>query len=140
MKKLAKFFTVLLAVYWLLFAHVSLNFLDETPPISQVSEDGRYKVVFKSVYPVNPIGLYCLLTKDWAPIYFVLYDANGDYIGQSSPFACYWSWSNVALIFPGEASTLDKNSFLVLDDEYHGELDISTKNKRWWSVLLSPLS
>ncbi|MCX7132242.1 DUF6201 family protein [Aeromonas sp.] len=140
MKKLAKILTVIFAVYWLLFAHVSLNFLDETPPFSQVSEDGRYKVFFKSVYPVNPIGLYCFLTKDWAPIYFVLYDSNGGYIGQSSPFACYWPFSSAALVFPGEANTLDKNSFLVLDDEYDGELDISTEKKRWWSILLSPFS
>ena len=140
MKKLAKFFTVLFAVYWLLFAHVSLNFLDETPPFSQVSEDSRYKVVFKSVYPVNPIGVYCLLTKDWAPIYFVLYDANGDYIGQSSPFACYWAWSSAAFRFPGEEFTPDVNSFVVLDDEYDGELNISTVDKKWWSILFSLFS
>ena len=133
MKKLAKIFSVLFAVYWVLLAHVSLIFLDKKPPISIVSEDGKYKVALKSVYPVNPIGLYCLFTKEWAPKYFALYDNNGDYIGQSSPFACYWPWSSAALIFPGEEFTTDANSFVVFDDEYNGELNISTKDKRWWS-------
>ena len=94
MKKLAKFLAVLFAVYWLLLAHVSLNFLDKTPPLSEISKNGKYKIILKDVYPVNPMGLYCLLTTDWSPIYFSLYDRNG-YIGQSSPFACYGKWRDV---------------------------------------------
>ncbi|PJG59918.1 DUF6201 family protein [Aeromonas cavernicola] len=137
MKKLAKIVFVLFAVYWLLLAHVSLNFLDVSPPISRLSEDGKYKVILNDMHPVNPIGLYCLLTTDWAPKYFVLLDADDNYIGQSSPFACYWPWGSAVLIFPGEAVTLDKNSFLVLDDEYDGEFNISIESKRWWSWLFS---
>ncbi len=132
MKKLAKVLALLFAVYWLLLAHVSLNFLDAPPPLGEVSKNGNYKIVLKDMYPVNPMGLYCLLTTDWSPIYFTLYDRNG-YIGQSSPFVCYGAWSGAATLFPGEAVNLDKNSFLVLDDEYDGELNISIKNKRWWS-------
>ena len=132
MKKLAKFLAVLFAVYWLLLAHVSLNFLDKTPPLSEISKNGKYKIILKDVYPVNPMGLYCLLTTDWSPIYFSLYDRNG-YIGQSSPFACYGKWRDVPYRFPGDEFTTDINSFVVFDDEYNGELNISTKNKRWWS-------
>lgn len=137
MKKLAKFFAALCATYWFLLAHVSLGFLDETPPVSMVSKDGRYKIVLKSVYPVNPIGAYCLLSEDWSPIYFALYDSKSGYIGQSSPFACYGAWQDFNYRFPGEKFTTDANSFVVFDDEYDDELNISTKNKRWWSVLFS---
>ena len=133
MKKLSKFLAVLVAVYWLLLAHVSLNFLDKAPSISRASENGQYIVFLKNAYPVNPIGLYCLLTEDWSPIYFALYDIDGNYIGQSSPFVCYGGWSGATVQFPGEEFTTDANSFVVFDDEYNGELNISTKDKRWWS-------
>ena len=109
-----------------------IEFFRYPPPLGEVSKNGKYKIVEKDMYPVNPIGLYCLLTTDWSPIYFMLYDRNG-YVGQSSPFVCYGAWSGAATLFPGEAVNLDKNSFLVLDDEYDGELNISTKDKRWWS-------
>lgn len=135
MKILAKCLGWLCVICWFLLAHVSLNFLDEKPPVSIESDDGKYKVYLKSVYPINPIGIYCLFAKEWAPKCFVLYGSNGDYIGKSSPFACYWPWSDAGFIFPGEATGLDKDSFLVLDDEYYGELTISTRHKRWWSLL-----
>ena len=129
MKKMAKFLAVLVAAYWLLLAHVSLSFLDPPPAISRTSEDGQYRVLINDMHPVNPIGLYCHLTTE-SPIYFALYDANQNYIGQSSPFACYGHWTAGYLLFPGEA---DNNSFVVVDIENNGELNISTKNKRWWS-------
>lgn len=133
MKMLAKFLATLCVVYWLLLAHVSLGFLDKIPPFSQISKDGRYKVVFESMYPVNPIGLYCLLSEDWEPIYFSLYDSKSGYIGQSSPFSCYGTWRDINYRFPGEKFSLDENSFVVFDDEYDGELNISTQHKKWWS-------
>ncbi|WP_348689069.1 DUF6201 family protein [Aeromonas bestiarum] len=139
MKMLAKLMAMLSLAYWLLLAHVSLTFLDKNAPISEVSKDGQYKVFLKDMYPINPIGLYCLLTTE-SPIYFALYDANGNYIGQSSPFTCYGKWNNVPFRFPGEEFTTDENSFVVFDDEYDGELNISTKQKRWWSILLAPFS
>ncbi|MCE5163257.1 DUF6201 family protein [Plesiomonas sp. PI-19] len=133
MKGVIKLLAVLCVIYWLLLAHVSLGFLDDAPPISKFSKDGRYKIVFEPVHPVNPIGLYCLLSVDWAPIYFVLYDSKVGYIGQSSPFSCYGAWRDITYRFPREEFTLDENSFVVFDDEYDGELNISTINKRWWS-------
>lgn len=139
MKTLAKFLAVLFSAYWLLLAHVSLTFLDKNAPISEASKDGQYKVFLKDMYPINPIGLYCQLTTE-SPIYFSLYNANGNYIGQSSPFVCYGKWNDVSLRFPGEEFTTDVNSFVVFDDEYNGELNISTKQKRWWSILLAPFS
>ncbi len=129
MKKLAKLLAVVFAVYWLLLTHVSLNFLDPPPAVSRASEDGQYKVIINDMYPVNPIGLYCLLTTE-SPIYYALYDAQHNYIGQSSPFVCYGHWTAGYLLFPGEA---DKSSFVVVDIENDGELNISTKDKRWWS-------
>ena len=132
MKNLAKLLAVFFAAYWLLLAHVSLNFLEKKPSLSEVSKDGQYKVLLKSMYPANPIGLYCLLTTE-SPIYFALYDANHNYVGQSSPFVCYGKWRDVPYRFPGDEFTTDANSFVVFDDEYNGELNISTKDKRWWS-------
>ena len=132
MKKLAKFLAVHFAAYWLLLAHVSLNFLDPPPAISRASEDGQYEVIINDMYPVNPIGLYCLLTTE-SPIYFTLYDSKHNYIGQSSPFVCYGHWTAGYLLFPNEAAKYGESSFIVLDDNNHGELNISTKDKRWWS-------
>lgn len=129
MKKLAKSLALLFAAYWLLLAHVSLSFLDSPPAISRTSEDGQYRVLINDMYPVNPIGLYCLLTTE-SPIYFALYDAKQNYIGQSSPFVCYGHWTAGYLLFPDEA---DNKSFVVVDVENNGELNISTKDKRWWS-------
>ena len=63
-------------------------------------------------------------------IYF--YVSNGDYIGKSSPFACYWPWSHAGFIFPSEATGLDNDCFLILDDEYNEGFSISTTHKRWW--------
>lgn len=65
MRKLATCFCVLVVTYWLLLAHVSLNFLDEKPLVSIESDDGKYKVYLKSVYPINPIGIHCLFAKEW---------------------------------------------------------------------------
>lgn len=63
-------------------------------------------------------------------IYF--YCSNGNYIGESSPFACYWPWSNAGFSFPGEATGLENDCFLALDDEYDEGFSISTTHKRWW--------
>lgn len=139
MKMLTKLVAMLFLAYWLLLSHVSLTFLDKNASISEVSKDGKYKVFLKDMNPINPIGLYCLLTTE-SPIYFVLYSASGSYIGQSSPFTCYGKWSDVPFRFPGEEFTTDENSFVVFDDEYHGELNISTVKKKWWSTLLAPFS
>lgn len=137
MKKLAMFLAVLFVAYWLLLAHVSWDIFDNTPSVSVVSKDGKYTVFLKAVYPVNPIGIYCQLTTE-SPIFFELYDAKGDYVGQSSPFVCYGEWRDVPYRFPGEEFTSDVDSFVVFDDEYNGELNISTKQKKWWSMILSP--
>lgn len=133
MKKVLEFLGFIFLVCWFFLAHVSLNFLDSSPDISETSEDGQYRVIINDMYPVNPIGLYCILTTE-SPIYFTLYDAKQNYIGQSSPFFCYGRWATGYLLFPGEA---DKNSFVVVDIENNGELNISMKNKRWWSRLFS---
>jgi len=132
MKKLAKFLAVLFAAYWLFLAHVSLNFLERTQSLSEVSKNGKYKALLKNMYPANPIGLYCFLTTE-SSIYFVLYDMKNNYIGQSSPFACYGKWSDAYYLFPDENLTTDVNSFIVVDVNNNGELNISTKDKRWWS-------
>lgn len=134
MKTLSAIVFFLCVTYWFSLAHVSSSFLDSPPEIVRFSEDGQYRVTINDMYPVNPIGWYCFLTTE-SPIYFSLYDAENNYIGQSSPFACYWPWSDAGFIFPGEATGLDKDSFLVLDDEYDGELTISTTHKWWWSLL-----
>lgn len=137
MKHVTKIIGVLIVAYWLLLAHVSFNFLDDIPSTGFVSKDGRYKILFRDIYPVNPIGLYCSLTTE-SPIYFSLYDARHGYVGQSSPFACYNQWNAARFAFPGEEFTTDADSFVVFDDEYNGALSISTKRKRWWSVVLAP--
>ncbi len=129
MKRLAKVFAALCAVYWLLLAHVSLNFLDDSSGSTRTSRDGKFRVVINEMYPVNPIGLYCFLTTELSPIYFSLYEKRLGYIGQSSPFFCYRKWSDAELLYPDEAD----GSFVVVDMENNGELDISTKDKRWWS-------
>lgn len=136
MKTLAKILVFFLVAYWLLLSHVSFNFMDDAPSLKEVSEDGKYKVLLRDIYPTNPIGIYCLLTTE-SPIYFALFDSDDNYIGQSSPFVCYNKWSVAGFTFPGEEFTTDTKSFIVLDDSYNGELNISTKDKRWWSTLLA---
>lgn len=132
MKTLSAIVFFLCVTYWISLAHVSLSFLDSPPEIVRFSEDGQYRVTINDMYPVNPIGWYCFLTTE-SPIYFSLYDAENNYIGQSSPFSCYVHWIAGYLLFPNESKAYGDDGFVVLDDSNNGELNIGIRHKRWWS-------
>jgi len=114
MKIALKFIGCIFFVYWFFLMHVSFNQTSNDFVDNEYSTNHQFKVATKRILPVNAIGLFCMLTTE-APVYFVLYDSHGRYIGQSSPFVCYSAWSSVRFIFPNDDFSSSVNSFTVFD-------------------------
>jgi hypothetical protein len=136
MRTIKYIITALIIPFWLLLSHVSLARWDNRFDIKIWAQDHKYHVVKKRISPINPIGVFCELATEDA-VYFVLYDEEGEYIGQTSPFICYSSWIDTPISFPGDDISSDKNSFKVFCDKYDEELTINTKQRRWWSQILA---
>lgn len=136
MKTIKYIITGFVMLFWLLLSHVSLAHWNHHSDIKIWAKDHKYLVVKKRIMPINPIGLFCeLMTED--AVYFVLYNEEGKYIGQTSPFICHPAWFDTGFTFPGEHYSIDTDSFIVLDDKNIEALTISTKQKRWWSKILA---
>ncbi|WP_105233800.1 DUF6201 family protein [Escherichia albertii] len=124
-----------LLFFWLVLSPVSFfgkfNYAYESR-----SHDGQYKAVAYYVLPTTPYAVYqCFINKD---IFVVLYDKDGKYLGQSSPF----HFSGVegvfgdAVFFPGELTGDDSFSINGVSDYVDG-YSISSKYKKWWSLVIS---
>jgi len=68
----------------------------------------------------------------------VLYDKEGEYLGQSSPFH-FSELEGVfgdAVFFPGELAGDDSFSINGVNDYVDG-YSIPSQHKKWWSIIIS---
>lgn len=127
----------LLLFFWLVLSPVSFfgkfNYAYESR-----SPDGKFNAVAYYVLPTTPYAAYQrFINKD---IFVVLYDKDGKYLGQSSPFH-FSELEGVfgdAIFFPGELSGDDSFSINGVNDYVDG-YSISSKQKKWWSIIISLL-
>lgn len=128
--------TIVLA-FWLVLSPVAF-FCDFNLAYSESSPDGRFKVDAYYVLPTTPYGLYQrFINKD---VFVVLYDKNGKYLGQSSPFH-FSEMEGVfgdAVFYPGEVVGDDSFSINGVNSYVDG-YTISSRSKKWWSKIISIL-
>lgn len=137
-------FTLITPVFlWMFLGHVLYKNTDHDYAIN--SDDGRFIAYISHVEPFNLIGLYCQLSTD-TPAFVSLYDTRGRYLGQSSPFACISSYEITNILFPGdgkltnEGPSPEDSVFGAAMGDHEEEMEIDIKNKRWWSIILTPFS
>lgn len=121
-----------LILWWLTLSHVTFNLATQE---YKRFTNKEYTVIFFKPLLTNPIGLYYRLVYRF-PFYAVLYDKDGSYIGQSSPF---FMNSDIYLLgddfsFPHSSTyhTIRDSFYLIENDNY----TISVTEKSWWSWLL----
>ena len=138
MKTVKYTLATLVFLWWFFLSHVT--FTSEWLYSAALSNEG-YQIKYYHPAPTNFFGLYFWLINE-QPAFAVLYDSEGRYLGQSSPFFIV---SSVHLgsgenVLP-ETYDYDKkygyyDSFYITGEPFDGRYTISTKNKTWWSWLL----
>lgn len=138
MKKnnLLKFLIVISITLWMALSPTAFMG-DFNKAYEKVSGNGKYKVVAYYVIPTTPISFF-----QWAfdgDVFLVLYDAQNNYLGQSSPFSFtdqYTIFGN-DIFFPDEADGAEKSLSLNGVNDFTESYTIPVQNKKWWSVLYS---
>ncbi|PWD60313.1 DUF6201 family protein [Pectobacterium parmentieri] len=133
-----------LAIYLLLFSYIVIlspvsfnltyNKVDEF-----YSKDKHYKAVIYNPFPFSPQCLYHIFSIDGPAVYIVLYDRDGKYIGQSSPFYFInrYDLNPILFVFPDDESEGEKDNFNLLIDGYGNAFKINIYQKTWWSKWFS---
>ncbi|HDK6221604.1 TPA: hypothetical protein M2P66_001720 [Klebsiella quasipneumoniae] len=140
MSKINKFKICLLiipfVILWMILSPTAF-FGDFNKTHEQISEDGKYKAVAYYVLPTTPISFF-----QWAfegDVFLVLYDANNNYLGQSSPFGFtdqYTIFGN-DILFPDDSDGAEESLSLNGVNDFTENYTIPVKNKKWWSVFYS---
>lgn len=128
-------FVMMLLFVWLVLSPVAF-FGDFNYAGEKISPDGKYKAVAYDVVPTTPYAVYQSFIRN--DIFVVLYDKNGRYLGQSSPFKFseYDGVFSDAVFFPGEIAGDNSFSINGINDYVEG-YTIPVDKKRWWSDMLS---
>ncbi|CAM3623529.1 hypothetical protein VA7868_01904 [Vibrio aerogenes CECT 7868] len=111
--------------WWLVLSPVS--FPSENDAYYIYSKDKKWKVGVYWVSPTSPAGLYQFLMNKR---YIVLYDANGHYIGQSTPF-CFMTFDESNILFP--SITDDHNLWFIPET---CDYTIQVRKPAWWSQII----
>ena len=137
MKTVKYTLATLVFLWWFFLSHVT--FTTDGLYSGSLSNEG-YQAKYYHPAPTNFFGLYFWLVHEM-PTFIVLYDSEGRYLGQSSPFLI------ASFIHLGGENVLpetydydkkhgDYDSFYIAGGPFVEEYTISTKNKTWWSWLL----
>lgn len=122
-------------LFWLVLSPVAF-FGDFNYVAQKISLDGKYKAKAYYVLPTTPYAAYQLFVR--SDVFIVLYDMNGKYLGQSSPF----HFSEIdgvfadAVFFPGEIPGDHSFSINGVNDYVDG-YTIPVVRKKWWSIFFS---
>lgn len=129
------FFFFVLFMIWMVLSPVA--FYGEFNKVhEEISPGGKYKVVAYTVLPTTPISLYqSMINND---VFLVLFDASGNYLGQSSPF----HFSDAEGIFADEVffpEDIESNASFSINgiNDYAQGYTIPVKQKKWWSRVLT---
>ncbi|MDS0787439.1 DUF6201 family protein [Proteus vulgaris] len=128
----------LFLLWWFFLSHVTFT----TSWLYSASfKNEHYQAAYYHPAPINFFGIYFWLVNE-QPVFVVLYDKEGKYIGQSSPFVIA---SNIHLL--GGENVLPKtyeydkkyggyDNFYLNGGSFTDDYLISTKHKKWWSYIL----
>ncbi|MFC0179010.1 DUF6201 family protein [Thorsellia kenyensis] len=129
-KKITYTIGVIIFLWWFFLAHVSFSDFSDKEWIYRENE----QYIAKTYTPklINPFGLYFHLMKE-DPTYVVLFDKNGRYLGQSSPFFI----DHGLAMDGGQLPENDAMQFYIVSlNDYTDEYIIPVNNKKWWSYIL----
>ncbi|EMH4161409.1 hypothetical protein RJ498_000613 [Pluralibacter gergoviae] len=121
---------------WIILSPTAF-FGDFNKALERISEDGKYKAVGYYVLPTTPLSFF-----QWAfegDVFLVLYDAENNYLGQSSPFGFtdqYTIFGNY-IFFPYDADGSEKSLSLIGINDFTEGYTIPVENKKWWSIFYS---
>ncbi|HIF9355696.1 TPA: DUF6201 family protein [Photobacterium damselae] len=114
--------------WWLVLSPVS--FPDDKYSYSIDSSDKKWKLVISPIAMTTPLSLIQGLEDKK---YIILFDQNGKYIGQSSPF-CFMRFDDYNVLFPLEPN--EDLGFLPELCDYSIPID----DKKWWSKIIGFLN
>lgn len=128
----------LFLLWWFFLSHVTFT----TSWLYSASfKNEHYQVAYYHPAPINFFGIYFWLVNE-QPVFVVLYDKEGKYIGQSSPFLI----ASAIHVDGGESFLPETNEydkkyeyydmFYISGEPFDGKYNISTKHKKWWSAIL----
>ncbi|PNQ54450.1 hypothetical protein C1141_15825 [Vibrio agarivorans] len=113
--------------WWLVLSPVSFPINDESKYI--YSSDGKWKLVISPIKITTPISL---VQRIFNKKYIVLFDKNGKYVGQNSPF-CTMVIREYEEFYVGFPSEHDK--YLYFQPE-ECDYTIPINKKEWWSKII----
>ncbi|QOL15189.1 DUF6201 family protein [Dickeya dianthicola] len=120
--------------YFFSLAPVSLNLIYNK--VDEIhSNNESYKAVLYNPLPLSPLSIYHIFSIDGPAVYIVLYDKNGKYIGQTSPFHFInrYDLNPILFVFPGDEFDGERDNFNLLIDGYGDAFKINIHHKTWWS-------
>ncbi len=128
MKKILKLMLLLFFLFWWLVLS-PVSFPDDKDSDYIYSSDNNWKLVLSPVLITNPISLIQWFENKK---YIVLFDKDGNYIGQSSPICLmrFDEFDEYDVFFPSKSHA--KLLFLPEDCDY----TIPIGEKRWWSKII----
>ncbi|MBD2815969.1 hypothetical protein ID850_14615 [Xenorhabdus sp. Flor] len=141
-KKTAKyilyFMLLMFFLWWFFLSHVT--FLKESDILNEInSGESEYYAKYYKPKPINLFGMYLTIIEQ-EPIFVVLYDKNGKYIGQTSPFKMMNMYSffegNPTLPEKNPQDILDTHFYIVIVGDFESAYDIDINHKKWWSKIL----
>lgn len=137
-KKMRLIMATLLIMYIVLLSPVSFN-LSYNKVDEVYSKNKQYKAELYNPFPFSPLSLYQIFSIDGPAIYIVLYDKNGKYIGQTSPFHFInrYDLNPILFVFPGDEFEGETDNFNLLIDDYGDAFKINVYQKTWWSKWFS---
>lgn len=138
----------LLFLWWFLFAHVVFYKRE----LTYMQYETKNHVIVKHYVssPINPIGIYYWLTtgdgmvfNGGNPLFIILYDKNGKYLGQTSPFYMmdifsYAGGNSLGKYVADELQGDDPNeiSLSLGLEPAETAYTVNIKHKKWWSIIL----
>ena len=126
-------FLIIISILFFYFVLSPVSFHVKSSQVGKLkSENNDYTMIAYRVIPSTPISFLQLIGIN--NIYVVLYDNNGGYLGQSSPFYFYREmdvFNSGSVLFPDE---IEERGLAIVSDN---ELTIPLKHPKWWSRILS---
>ncbi|HIF9336531.1 TPA: DUF6201 family protein [Photobacterium damselae] len=116
--------SLVLLVWWLVLSPVS--FPDDKYSYSIDSSDKKWKLVISPIAMTTPLSLIQAFEDKK---YIILFDKNGKYVGQSSPF-CFMRFDDYNVLFPSKPK--EDLGFLPELCDYSIPID----EKKWWSKII----
>ncbi|WKV48969.1 DUF6201 family protein [Dickeya fangzhongdai] len=134
MKKKSLIIIILSFSFFFSLAPVSLN-LTYNKVDEIYSKNKSYKAVLYNPLPLSPLSIYYIFSIDGPAVYIVLYDKNGKYIGQTSPFHFLnrYDLNPILFVFPGDEFDGENDNFNLLIDGHGDAFKINIHHKTWWS-------